>query len=276
MGMIIGSNNSNKITIPLYNKDGSSAGTLSITKAKNNRNKKKKKLGYSFKKISSQIMQSKTASNAGQVARRARSNLVLLQMKKTSGEYDEQELKSAIAHAKEMVRIARKRRKHMEEEERAKKSGFYMEEDEPDVAEKENEEEEQRTKIDAEELEKLAEEMQELTEESMEDLNQMIEEMVASVREDVDPDDLERIKKEHRSEELRDIMMADLKYLKALFDRLAKEQREASSGVSGGSDSANSSGAPGGVTLELSGIEVPVETMEAPVSAEGAAVDVTV
>lgn len=271
MGMMVGTNSVNKITIPLYNKDGSSAGTLSITKAQ--RSKKKKKLGYSFKRISSQIMMSKTASNAGQVVRRARGYLVLLQMKKTSGEYDEQELKSALAHAKEMERIAKKRRKHMEEEERAKQSGFCMEEEEPDVAEEENEEEEQLAEIDTEELQRLAEEMQELTEESMEDLNQMIEELVASVREDVDPDDLERIKKEHRAEELRDIMMADLKYLKALFDRLAKEQKE---GASGSSGSSNSSGEPSGVSLELSGMEVPVETVEAPAVAEGASVDVTV
>jgi hypothetical protein len=41
------------------------------------------------------------------------------------------------------------------------------------------------------------------------------------------PEDLEQLKVKHRSDEARDILKADLKYLKALFDRLQSEKENA-------------------------------------------------
>ncbi len=74
---------------------------------------------------------------------------------------------------------------------------------------------------------------------AMEDALQMDElsEELAGAVDEMEPADLEQLKKKHRADELREIMEADMKYLKALFDRLAKEQRESSalSGLGGDS-----------------------------------------
>ncbi len=71
------------------------------------------------------------------------------------------------------------------------------------------------------------------------------------------PEDLELLKKKHRSEEIRDIMDANRKYLRAMFEQLAREKQELSNGVS----------------LQLSGTEMPVQ-MEAPIMTEGGTIDV--
>ena len=60
---------------------------------------------------------------------------------------------------------------------------------------------------------------------------------------------------------MKEIAEADLKYLKALFDRLAKEKSEGAANVS----------------LQLAGMEMPVETAaEAPGAAEGGNVDISI
>ena len=41
----------------------------------------------------------------------------------------------------------------------------------------------------------------------------------------MDPEDLDLLKKKHRSDEVRDILAADLKYLKAFFGRLERERQ---------------------------------------------------
>ena len=46
------------------------------------------------------------------------------------------------------------------------------------------------------------------------------------------PEDLEQLKVKHRSDEARDILKADLKYLKALFDRLITPGESALSALS--------------------------------------------
>ena len=87
-----------------------------------------------------------------------------------------------------------------------------------------------------------------------------LEELTLTVKEDMDPADLELLKKKHRAKELREIMEADMKYLKSLFSKLEKEKQAASSGVS----------------LELAGTEMPVPVMEAPIAVEGGSVDESV
>ncbi|MCM1212851.1 MAG: hypothetical protein NC318_14795 [Blautia sp.] len=263
MGMRVGTVNSNRTLITLKNKDGTTMGTISISKATK---KKKKKLSYNFKRVSTQILAAKTSSNAGKAVRQARGQLVLLLMKQKSGDYDEKAVRDAITHAREMERTAKKRKKHMEEEERAEQSGSCFVEDEAEVSEQEEQEESQES---AKELEELEKELEQLLKESAEDMNDLAEELVSASWEDMDPEALENLKKKHRAEELRDIMEADMKYLKALFDRLAKEkQANASQSVAANAES--------GVSLQLAGVEMPVEATEAPVSAEGGAIDVSV
>ena len=277
MGMIIGSRyNTVTTSVELKNKDGSSAGTLTISKVV--KSGRKKRLGYNFKKISSRIMAAKTSIFAGKAVREARRSVVGLVMKQMSGDYDDKEISSALEHARKMERIAKKRKKHMEEEERAEKTGSGLVEEEVETAEERkaeeqgNEEAEKQSKENEQKLDEMARELQRLMKESEQALKDLAQELTDASYEDMDPKQVENMKKRHRAQELKEIMEADLKYLKALFDRLSKEKQESMSGFS----SWDNSNAPSGVSLEIGGVEMPVETSEAPVSAEGASVDVSV
>ena len=278
MGMQIGTNYSNPggISASYSNKSKAVNNIIRFSKPKNRYQTKKKRLGYNFKKLSTQIMTAKTSGNAGKAARDARGMLVTLLLKQKNGNYDEKELKYAIEHVKDMMRIAKKRKRHMEEEERAARSGSCFVEEEPKVSEKEEKEEEQQSEISTEELEELARELKQLMQESAEEMKRLANEMVSASWEDMDRDDLDNLKRKHRADELRELIEADMKYLKALFDKLAKEKQQSASSASSGSSESSSSGSSNGVSLQLSGIDMPVETAEAPVPAEGASVDVSV
>ena len=288
MGMQIGavSTKGNTTYITLKNKDGSTMGTLAVTKATRGK-AKKKKLTYSFKKVSNRIMASKTSSHANKAVREARSELVQLLMKQKSGDYDEKAVSSAIAHARSIERVAKKHRKHIEEEERAQRthSGITEEEEEiledEDVEETEDEQQQQareqqeQAERSAQELEKLTREIEQMLQESEEQMNELADELMSSASyEHMDDDDIEAMKKRHRAEELRDILEADMKYLKALFDQLSKE-KQANANGSASYTVSDSSNPQSGVSLQLAGVDVPVEAPAAPVSAEGANVDVT-
>ena len=83
---------------------------------------------------------------------------------------------------------------------------------------------------------------------------------------DMSPEDLDKLKKKHRSDELREIMEADMKYLKAMINKLERERQEIST-----ESFTNPS-----VTLEISGIEMPVTATQAPpVTPEGEVIDVS-
>ena len=91
----------------------------------------------------------------------------------------------------------------------------------------------------------------------------MADELLGGVQEDMEPEELERLKKKHRSEELRELMEADMKYLRDLFGKLAREKQE-------------NSGGSGSVSLQLGGTEMPVPVPVEAAAPEGGSVDVTV
>lgn len=275
MSMMIGGIDSNVKRMTLKKADGTVAGTISVSKPKE---VKKKKLSYNFKEISNQILQTKTSVNAQQVVSRAFSQVVLLRLKYRTGQYDDEEVRHAIEHAEQMARVAKKRMKHLQEEESAGKHGGVcradLEEetkeidweeldgsDDSGISEEELKELMQELKKEMRDMEELAKEMSEDL-----DLDDLTDEVVQVVRKEMDPEDLELLKKKHRAEELREIMEADMKYLKAVFDKLAKEKQENSNG----------SGGLSGVSLEIGGLEMPVEIGEAAVMTEGGGVDVSV
>lgn len=277
MGMMIGSNSSNVGRIDLKAADGTVAGSISYTKAsrKTTSQKKTKRLNYNFKEISSQIMRAKTSSSASQAVAKARGKIAMLQRQRRSGEYDEKEVEQAILHAQSMERIARKRVKHLQMEETAKNSGKAYPTAEEEDYEKITSEDmvsEDSFQLSKEELQELMQELQQAMDEIMRNPEEEIsgselEEALAEVISgDMDPADLEQLKKKHRADELREITEADMKYLRALFDKLAKEKQSvSSSGFRAASE---------GVSLEISGVEIPVETVEAPVATEGGSIDV--
>lgn len=208
---------------------------------------KLKKLKYQFKNISSKILRSKTSATARQVAGQAKREVLRLKREKQNGSCDNEEIDAAIAHAKAMERVARKKVRHLEEEEMAKASGSLgatamMEKDERQEVSDEackgtegpiskdlyHEEEQEYTQ--SEMPEGLSQDMMETLEELSEGMQEMLEEMgldelsdaFLGVKGDMDPEDLKSMKIKHRNKEMKDIVKADAEYLKAVFDHLEK------------------------------------------------------
>lgn len=281
MGMIISGIRSGRRVIQIKNLDGSVAATISVSSA----NKKKtKRLNYNFKSVSSQIMLSKNSNSAGKVVTRARGMVAMLLRKVKSGEYDDLDLEHAIIHARKMERIAKKRQKHLEQEEEIEQKGKTEEAEDIRLEDLEGRTtEEEQLESSEKELKQLMEEYQELMQESIERLakesmEQLMEEMqMDELAEDfsgavyeMEPEDFEKLKKKHRADEMREIMDADMKYLRAVFNKLEKERQALSSGAKSFADNLS------GVSMELSGLEMPVEMPQMPPAAEGGSVDVMV
>ena len=277
IGMMTSTHNSSVKRVTIKNRNGTKAGTITISKPKP---KKTKKLTYHFKQVSNQILKCKTSVNAKQVATTAKGYVVLLRKKLYSGDYDTSEVRRALIHAEKMARIAKKKMKHLQEEERGKKGGPC----EGDLEEEKN----RKDPLNLDELcesdlfnmsadkrqelmQEIEAELQELEKELSEgSLGQLADELMPVSTREMDPEDLDLLKKKHRSEELREIMEADMKYLKALFNKLSREKQEGP----GSSDNSNSDEYSYGVSLEIGGLDIPVETVEAPVMVEGGNFDV--
>lgn len=278
MSMMVGRNNSNRVRIELRNIDGSYAGSISYTKPSP---KKPKRLQYNFKAISAQIMMAKTSGGASQVAAKARRQIAVLQRNMKSGEYDEDEIKNAISHAKSLERVAKKRVKHLKQEEALKRDrNPYLSEMEEELEDfsLEGMDPEEMLKLSEEEIKRLMKELEDAmreleSEATSSEVTDKLDALDEVVLEDMDAMDLEQLKRKHRSDELREIMEADMRYLKALFNKLAKEKQNASSGNFGSSGSTDSLSA---VSLQLSGMEMPVPAAEVPVPVEGGNMDVLV
>ena len=114
----------------------------------------------------------------------------------------------------------------------------------------------------------LMAEMSDFTSEMMQELSDsmrdMMEEMgidelsdtMLSVKEDIDPADLKMMKIKHRNKEMKEIVKADVEYLKAVFDRLEKMKDNPVIPSGGGvSLSAGSSGT--SFSADAAGIGVP-------------------
>lgn len=304
MGLMIGTisgNNNDYMKIDLYNRDGSYAGSLSVATSKTRTSKSKstsktgkkktKKLQYNFKRLSNQIMRAKTSVNAKQIVTKTKFQIADLKMKLISGDYSYEEVHSALLHAEKIARVAKKRMKNLEEEEYIEKTGRNDKMDLEEMQESQKNQEEEildTTGMSQEEMEQLAQELQQEMEKieaelekSIESFENLMEEFIQGSNQQMDPEDLEELKKKHRAEELRDIMKADMEYLKALFNRLAKEKESAANGSYGSSDSSSDSSGGiniSGVSLEIGGIDVPVDAAAAaaPVEVAGASVDVMV
>lgn len=285
MGMRVGTYGSNQYVrrMELRRADGTVAGTITIRKPVK---KKLRKLQYNFKEISGRILRSKTSNSARQTVVSARQKVVALRRMQRNGLYDDRELYHAIVHAEAIARVAKKRLKHLQEEERAKKGGPCDAKTEEKAKEKEIFTEdmfEEMPEMDLKRLQEMIRECQEILQEAMKELERLksgtgdlAEELLLEGSEEMDPEDLEQMKRKHRADEMREIMLADMRYLKAMFDKLAKERQSAGSGIGGGTG--NEGGSEGSVSLELSGLDIPVDTPTVDVAqlVEGGAVDASV
>jgi len=248
----------------LYDAHGNHVGTIGICKPTKQTGKKKKPVLYSFKQVSSQVLQAKTSTKAMQVSNGIRAKIGLLKKQLKNGDVDEEEILRAILHAEMVQRACDKKKKNLKMEETAERSMEAEEElptnpeEVPDEAESDEEIKElEQAEFEAlmEKLEMTAEEMMEAAEETAE-LGEDLDEMAEALSGSMTPEDLEQLKVKHRSDEARDILKADLKYLKALFDRLQSEKENAGKeNFSGNYDS--------GVSLSLGGgMDMPVMTTQ--------------
>ena len=204
----------------------------------------KKKYKYSFKRISSKIISSKTSTAARQVISQARREIQKLKDARRTGKYDNDEIDAAIDHAKAMERIARKKARHLEEEELAKRTSSEKSEgisadtdtqeptDDKDPVSKEIEELRDDIKavkdsavneeyIESEEItnsmiEDICEGMEEMLDQIGE-LNDLMDELVSDPV-NMDPEDIKASEMKHRIREMKEITKADSDYLKAIFE----------------------------------------------------------
>lgn len=275
MGMQVGSSADTyktKQELRDYQGNAVAKATISAAKVRQKKAAKKKKLNYNYKKISRQITMSRTTNGIRRVITRARDQVVDLLRKQMSGKYDETDVRHAIIHARKMERVARKKKKHLEQEEKADATGkALIEKGEDSSNEDEKELEKAANGLSKEELERLIAEYEELMQEMEQasGMDEVMKEYMGATEVEMSPEEVDQLRKKHRSDEMKDIVEADMKYLKALFNKLAREKQETANG--------NPS-----VSLELEGVEIPIsqETTEAAAAAaemvEGANVDVTV
>lgn len=295
MSMMLGISSSNTKRLEIKDMSGKVVGSITITKGKASQTVVKKRLPYSFKEISTRLLNTKKSGNAQRVLLSAKQKVASLRLMYKGGVYDDDEVFAALMHAQAISRVAKKRVKHLEEEERAERKIGRDGEDgslcEADIEEKteeatakqtyKEETEQKRAKLDMQRMQKLMEKYERMMQEAMKELEQLenmdelSDGMGISGEISMDPEDLELMKKKHRADEMRAIVEADMKYLKFMFDKLEKEKQSNSvSSYSSISYNDNSSGSDS-VSLELGGVDIPVEAApDAMAIVEGGAVDV--
>ena len=208
--------------------------------------KLKKRLPYNFKQLSKQIQQAKTADAARPVVQKMRTKLSWLYKQLRNGEYGADEIFAAIIHAASMERIAKRKVRHLEEEtSRSCSSAAYVDcsrSGSVGIFGKEELQEaiEENAEISEEMMQEMMEEIEELEEELASETMSEMQDMISCAGRDMSEEEIKEMKRKHRSDEERQLTRADLKYLKALFNKLEQEKRSASSAVS--SSNGNSQG----------------------------------
>lgn len=180
--------------------------------------KKKKKLNYSFKQISARVQQAKTSSDAFLAYVSTLYKVVELKKKCTQEDYDAAEASIALAHAEAILSVARKKKEHLKEEERAEQHSENEKIDETSDVEHDTESSEGW-----EEMEKMLKDLEEEMnfEEEMCDFCELLDPSLSE-------DDIEEIKKKHRAREMMEITRADMKYLKAIFEKYERDRNSQS------------------------------------------------
>ncbi len=279
---------------------------LSASRAKTEKSSlEKKKLQYSFKKISSQIIRSKTSVTARKAVQAAKREIMRLKRLRANGEYDEEELQLAIDHAKAMEKVAKKKVNHLEQEEMIERNGKGL----SGAIEEFEEEKEEEARADQEVPEEIPEEEYELQEDiedydyemelamqdfaaeyqlsvddlsgAMDDMMDQLMEAMSDMMEELDltdlaesmyaPDpnmseeDLKMLKVKHRFKELKEIAEADKTYLKGVIEHEKTKQANGMAGAMG----AGQSGSPSSAFKADMPAITPVVSM--PGSASGAA-----
>lgn len=283
MSIMLGVIKTNVKRLEIKDRGGKVVGSISIGKSSE---QAKKRLPYSYKQISTRLLQTKSSGSAHQVLISAKQKVASLRLMYKNGVYNDDEVFAALMHAQAITRVAKKRMKHLEEEERVDKKGGLceaeLEEKVEEASEKQVHKEDKKAKMDLQRMQKLMEQYERMIEEAMKELerlegmDELSEEMGLNGTVSMDPEDLELMKKKHRADEMRGIMEADMKYLKFMFDKLEKE-KQSNSSSNFGLNLGNSNNSNQGVSLQLGGVDIPVEAApDAMTIIEGGAIDAAV
>lgn len=270
----------NENTTPSTPEANQAFGYTELNTENDTKNTPKKKVNYDAKAISSAISQAKTSLSAGRVLMKARRKISELKRALARGDSDKDEVMVAINHAKQMERIAKKKKHHLELEEMVEATQKMDEKANPEEKEGSHSSPFSNTdfiqlakdKIDAareaimeqvnaanhpedlsnelmaqlseemmadltaemmsefttdmmseftdEMMSAFSDEMSELTADALEQLNETME--LLENLEVIDPhmskEDLKKLKIKHRNSEEKDLVKADMDYLKSMIN----------------------------------------------------------
>lgn len=208
------------------------SGNVSNIGMRSIRNKKssryQKSLNYNPREIPSQLVRAKKSGNASVVLIRAKSKLGVLQRALASGQYNESEVRIAIAHARKMVQCSRLKVKNLREEEE-----LGQQNDRERETAKQKKKNEMKRRINRKEQEIKAKIAAEENRQALAEKSMRLE--------------LQRKRRMHRSEEQGKISEANMKYLE---EQLRNSQSSAQQEMTG-------------VVLEFSGTALQMADMEA-------------
>ncbi len=242
-----------------------------ITSKKTSDETAKKKLNYSYKEISTQILRAKNSVSAEQVVIKAKRKVLELKRKMGNKNIDADELSVALNHAKSMERVAKKKKhnleleelaeitserdERMEEQEEAGKqdsgdriegstgsvydaTSAVIEETEEEISDRLTELDKAETAMEIQEAYPEHElfnmdDMEELIESFSEEEKEMLEQQLDMLgqMEIIDPhmteEDLKELKQKHRNAEQKQIVKAEMEYLKQTYERMQRAGAEA-------------------------------------------------
>jgi len=257
--------------------------------------KTKKRYTYNSREIATKIQRAKTSSGAGLALIAAKRKVLEVKRKISAGDGDAEELQLALTHARRMEMVARKKKHHLELEEMAQTTGERDERlkqqeeavsdmknamiaaEEEKIMEQEDAIFEERDVQISEAVEEFKESGQEISDEMLADLNAMISEFGEDMLEEleeamemlesmeiIDPhmskEDLEELKRKHRASEQKEMVKADMDYLKGMI----KHQVKMGGAIPGISSGAAAMPAGAGLTIPSAPMSI----------AEGTAIDV--
>lgn len=157
---------------------------------------KKKNLNYNRREVSAQVLRASKLGMAARALATARTKASSLRRLVGTGQYDENELRIAIAHAESIVKTAKKKLGNLKEEQ---------------IKEKRVSREKQANELKKQvKRQRVRAKRQQIKRELAAQKNQVEQQMKAKEMR------LKRLKRRHRGEELADVAKADLKYIKDL------------------------------------------------------------
>ena len=245
------------------------------TNTNSSETKTTKQLDYNYKEVATKIQTAKTSISASRAVLSASRKVLEVKRKLANGDGDPEELQLALTHAKRMEIVAKRKRNHLEQEELV--ANTRRSDEKTDALEKAQDAAKQ-TVVDTTELEideaeddifegrqeqiselaSLSEESESMTDDMLAQMNQVISELGDDLideledtleqleeLETVDPhmseEDFEKLKRKHRDSEDKQMVKANMDYIKGMVKHLQEKDPAAGISLSSGSAQAMTS-----------------------------------